>query len=70
MQYMFGKNPMIYDTCTRTITYNGRVWRECVSADSLPADCHMVEHVGVYQFYEPTDNANSTGFFIMCGEYF
>lgn len=69
MQYMFG-NGMIYDTCTRTVMYNGRVWRECVSADSLPADCHMVEQVGIYQFYEPTDNANSTGFFIMCGEYF
>ena len=66
MQYMFGKNPMIYDTCTRTITYNGRVWRECVSADSLPADCHMVEPVGIYRFYETTD----AGYFIMCGELF
>lgn len=70
MQYMFGKNGMIYDTCTRTITYNGRVWRECVSADSLPVGVHMVEQVGICQFYELNDNANQTGFFIMCGEYF
>lgn len=69
MQYMFG-NGMIYDTRTRTVTYNGQVWHECVSADSLPADCHMVGQVGVYRFYELNDNANSTGFFIMCGEYF
>lgn len=70
MQYMFGKNGMIYDTCTRTITYNGRVWQECVSVDSLPADCHMIERVGVYQFYEPNDATNQNGFFIMRGEYF